>query len=50
MSAARRRGHLLGIFYYRNPEARGRRIEKALQDAVEFAEKKASKGILRRHA
>jgi uncharacterized protein YdeI (YjbR/CyaY-like superfamily) len=50
MSAARRRGHLLGIFYYRNPEARGRRIEKALQDAVELAEKKASKGILRRHA
>jgi uncharacterized protein YdeI (YjbR/CyaY-like superfamily) len=50
MSPARRRGHLLGIFYYRNPEARGRRIEKALQDAVELAEKKASKGILRRHA
>jgi uncharacterized protein YdeI (YjbR/CyaY-like superfamily) len=48
MSVARRRGHLFGIFYYRNPEARGRRIDKALQDAMELAEKKASKGILRR--
>jgi uncharacterized protein YdeI (YjbR/CyaY-like superfamily) len=50
MSPARRRGHLLGIFYYRNPEARARRIEKALQDAVELAEKTANKGIRRRHA
>ena len=48
MSAARRRGHLLGIFYYRNPEARGRRVEKALQDAVQVAEKKATKIIRRR--
>jgi uncharacterized protein YdeI (YjbR/CyaY-like superfamily) len=50
MSPARRRGHLLGIFYYRNPEARARRVDKALQDAVELAEKTASKEILRRHA
>jgi uncharacterized protein DUF1905/bacteriocin resistance YdeI/OmpD-like protein len=48
MSPARRRGHLLGIFYYRNPEARGRRVDKAIQDAEEFAEKTASKGIRRR--
>jgi uncharacterized protein YdeI (YjbR/CyaY-like superfamily) len=48
MSPARRRGHLLGIFYYRNPDARARRVDKALQDAVEFAEKSASKGIRRR--
>jgi uncharacterized protein YdeI (YjbR/CyaY-like superfamily) len=47
MSPARRRGHLLGIFYYRSPDARGRRVDKALQDAVEFAEKTASKGIRR---
>ena len=45
MSPARRRGHLLGIFYYRNPEARGRRVEKAVQEAIEFAEKTATKGI-----
>ena len=43
MSQARRRGHLLGIFYYRKPEARGRRIDKALQEAMEFSEKAASK-------
>ena len=48
MSPARRRGHLLGIFYYRNPEARGRRVEKALQDALEFAQKTTAKGIRRR--
>ena len=47
MSLARRRGHLLGIFYYRNPEARGGRVEKAIQDALEFAEKTASQGIRR---
>ena len=48
MSPARRRGHLLGIFYYRNPEARGRRVEKALQDAMEVAQKTTAKGIRRR--
>jgi uncharacterized protein YdeI (YjbR/CyaY-like superfamily) len=48
MSPARRRGHLLGIFYLRSPDARGRRVAKVLQDAVEFAEKTASKGIRRR--
>jgi uncharacterized protein YdeI (YjbR/CyaY-like superfamily) len=47
MSRARRRGHLLGIFYYRNPEARGRRVEKVIQDALEFAEKTARKEIRR---
>lgn len=33
MTAAQRRGHLFGIFYYRNPEAQGRRIEKMLEEA-----------------
>jgi len=50
MSLPRRRGHLLGIFYYRNPEARGRQIDKALQDAMELAEKTARKGIRPLHA
>jgi uncharacterized protein YdeI (YjbR/CyaY-like superfamily) len=50
MSLLRRRGHLLGIFYYRNPEARGRRIEKTVQEAMEFAEKSARKRIRRRHS
>lgn len=40
MSSARRRGHLLGIFYYRGLEARANRIEKAVQDAAAFAEKR----------
>jgi uncharacterized protein YdeI (YjbR/CyaY-like superfamily) len=40
MSPSRRRGHLLGIFYYRDPESRARRVAKAVQEAVERAEKK----------
>jgi uncharacterized protein YdeI (YjbR/CyaY-like superfamily) len=39
MSPSHRRGHLFGIFYYRTPEARSRRIEKTLQDASAFAER-----------
>jgi len=39
MSASRRRGHLFGIFYYRTPEARARRIDKMLDDANALAEK-----------
>jgi uncharacterized protein YdeI (YjbR/CyaY-like superfamily) len=38
MSVARRRGHLFGIFYYRTPEAQGRRIDKMLDDATALAE------------
>jgi uncharacterized protein YdeI (YjbR/CyaY-like superfamily) len=40
MSASRRRRHLLGIFYYRNPEARARRVAKAVEDAAQVAERK----------
>ena len=39
MSPSQRRGHLLGIFYYRTPEARARRIEKMLQEASARAER-----------
>jgi uncharacterized protein YdeI (YjbR/CyaY-like superfamily) len=39
MSAARRRGHLLGIFYYRTPEGRARRLTKAIEDAIHIAER-----------
>ena len=45
MSPSQRRGHLLGIFYYRNPEARARRVAKVVQDAAAFAERAAKKGI-----
>jgi uncharacterized protein YdeI (YjbR/CyaY-like superfamily) len=43
MSPARRRGHLLGIFYYREPAAQARRIGKAVRDAFEMAEKAKKK-------
>lgn len=43
MSAARRRGHLFGIFYYRTPDAQARRIEKMLDDATALAEKMSGK-------
>ncbi len=43
MSVARRRGHLLGIFYYRNPEAQAKRIEKMVEDAMAVAEKTRGK-------
>ncbi len=43
MSASHRRGHLMGIFYYRSPEARTRRIAKTVREAVEFAERRSAK-------
>ena len=43
MSAARRRAHLFGIFYYRTPDGQARRIDKMLDDAAAFAEKMSGK-------
>jgi len=43
MSALRRRGHLFGIFHYRTPDARARRIDKMLDDANAVAEKRSNK-------
>jgi uncharacterized protein YdeI (YjbR/CyaY-like superfamily) len=40
MPPGHRRSHLLGIFYYRNPESRARRLEKAMQEMVQYAEKR----------
>jgi hypothetical protein len=45
MSPSHRRRHLFGIFYYRTPESRNRRIEKTLQEASAFAERKLEKGL-----
>jgi uncharacterized protein YdeI (YjbR/CyaY-like superfamily) len=39
MSLNKRRGHLLAIFYYRTPEARDRRLAKAIQEALAVAER-----------
>jgi uncharacterized protein YdeI (YjbR/CyaY-like superfamily) len=40
MSSSQRRGHLLGIFYYRTPEARDRRVAKAIGEALAIAERR----------
>ena len=39
-SPSHKRSHLWGIFYYKNPESRARRVEKAIQAMVEKASKK----------
>lgn len=47
MSPSHRRSHLLGIFYYRTPEARARRVAKMLEEAADRAGK-AARGAPRR--
>ena len=42
MSPSHRRGHLLGIFYYRSPEARDRRVAKTIEETIAFAERGAN--------
>jgi hypothetical protein len=43
MSPSRRRGHLLGIFYYQSPGARARRMAKAVDDAVVVLQKRKNR-------
>jgi uncharacterized protein YdeI (YjbR/CyaY-like superfamily) len=43
MTAVQRRGHLLGIFYYQSPEARERRAQKAVDEALRVAGAKSPK-------
>jgi uncharacterized protein YdeI (YjbR/CyaY-like superfamily) len=43
MTAVQRRRHLLGIFYYRTPEARERRAQQAIDNAVELAQRARKK-------
>jgi hypothetical protein len=43
MSPTRRRGHLLGTFYYQSPGARSRRMAKAMEDAALFAQKRKNR-------
>ena len=40
LSPSHRRAHLLGIFYYRTPESRMRRIEKCMQEILGSGKKK----------
>ena len=43
MTPVQRRAHLLGIFYYQSPEARERRAQKAVEEALRVAEARSSK-------
>jgi hypothetical protein len=43
MSPVRRRRHLLGTFYYQSPDARARRMGKAIDEAVLLAQKKKNR-------
>jgi len=43
LTANQRRGHLLGIFYYETAEARERRAAKAIQDALQAAQRKSGR-------
>ncbi len=45
MSPSHRRHHLLGIFHYRSPDARDRRVVKTIEEAIAFAERNANKAI-----
>jgi uncharacterized protein YdeI (YjbR/CyaY-like superfamily) len=43
MSPSHRRGQLIAIFYYRSPDARARRLDKVVAEAIALAEKKSAK-------
>jgi uncharacterized protein YdeI (YjbR/CyaY-like superfamily) len=43
MTPAQRRSHLMGIFYYQGADARQRRAEKAVAQALEAAKKRSSR-------
>ncbi len=42
MTPVQRRGHLLGIFYYKSPESRQKRTDKAVAEALKIAGKAGS--------
>ncbi|HEY1809863.1 MAG TPA: YdeI/OmpD-associated family protein [Acidobacteriaceae bacterium] len=44
MTPTQRRGQLLGIFYSQSPEARQKRTQKAIEEALRLAEKRANRG------
>jgi uncharacterized protein YdeI (YjbR/CyaY-like superfamily) len=48
MPSLRKRGHLYGIFYYQSPDARARRMAKAIEDAVQYAKKKKARKPVRK--
>ncbi len=44
MPASHRRSHLMGIFGYKSPESRAKRLAKAVEEMMEYAEKNRGKG------
>lgn len=44
MTAVRRRGHLMGIFYYQSPESRQKRAQKTIEEALRVANRKHHAG------
>jgi uncharacterized protein YdeI (YjbR/CyaY-like superfamily) len=44
MTPLQRRGHLLGIFYYQSPEARRKRADKAVAEALKVAGRTSKTG------
>jgi uncharacterized protein YdeI (YjbR/CyaY-like superfamily) len=44
MSVTQRRGHLLSIFYYRDPKAQARRVAQAVKDAYQRSQKPEARG------
>ena len=44
MPPGHRRGHLLGIFGYRNPESQGRRVARAVEEMIQYANKQDKNG------
>jgi hypothetical protein len=46
MTPIARRGHLMGIFYYRNPGPRAKRLAKAMDEARRVAERSSGKQSL----
>jgi uncharacterized protein YdeI (YjbR/CyaY-like superfamily) len=50
MSVSQRRGHLLGIFYYRDPKAQARRAAQAVKDAYERSEKQEARSRKQKQA
>jgi len=43
MSPSHRRGLLIAVFYYRSPEARVRRVDRIVEEAIALAEKKSNR-------
>ena len=48
MTDIQRRQHLLGVFHVQSPEARAKRVARAIQDAIKYAEKPPKKRATKR--